>query len=609
MKESQRKVSFLLAVGALATVTSFSSTLGKSSRHIYPSTLSDVKRRRGHISFQDYTPSHIHLDRIYGALSMAASTTLGDSDDLNSISKVELDSEKNGINGFHNTSSSIEIVNGSEKISMPKVAPYKELIVFISTTIIIWLSEPLLSLVDTTIVGKFASSTNIATASNIIKGVAPETLQLAALGPATMLCDNAFYLTYFLAMATTNQLATASAKSDDALQMKTTSHALGVASIMGLIITILIFAYGDTLLHYIIGSRGAMVNGMDLTKPIVALSWDYAKIRGVIAPITIMGMIAQAVSLATLDTRTPALAVLVACIINVFGDIFLVAKVGMGLRGAALATAAAGAASSLILIRECKKKVARWQALAPGDKRPFISLPDLTSFVTLVKLAGPIFFVIVGKLVCYSAMTLRVSDFGMMPLATHNIMLRVFFFFCTFGDSFSLAAQSFLPKVLYGGGREEVGANGNSDVKASEPKENTAMAKSLLKRIFMLASVMAVTNSGLAKQIMEKGGSFFTNDMAILTLLSDPSRVFFMMGSVLLHPLIMTMEGSILATRDLGFLVGAYGFTMTIMLSLLKFSTNSFTQVWRALFAFQAIRSVVFGARVFAKTRTPKESN
>lgn len=119
---------------------------------------------------------------------------------------------------------------------------------FISTTIIIWLSEPLLSLVDTTIVGKFASSTNIATASNIIKGVAPETLQLAALGPATMLCDNAFYLTYFLAMATTNQLATASAKSDDALQMKTTSHALGVASIMGLIITILIFAYGDTLL-------------------------------------------------------------------------------------------------------------------------------------------------------------------------------------------------------------------------------------------------------------------------------------------------------------------------------------------------------------------------
>ena len=607
MRGWQGRVSFFVGVGSLATVvTAFSSTLGKYRHVHHPSKLSVVNRKCRNVCFQDCTSSRNHLGKNNCALSMASSITLGDSDDLNSIDKVEieLDSQKNGINGYHNTSSSIELMNGPKASSPSKVAPYKELIVFISTTIIIWLSEPLLSLVDTTIVGKFASGTNIATASNIIKGVAPETLQLAALGPATMLCDNAFYITSFLAMATTNQLATASAKSDDSLQIKTSSHALGVAFIMGIIITILISVSGDKMLHYIIGSGGAMVNGMDLTKPIVSLSWDYAKIRGVIAPLTIMGMIAQAVSLATLDTRTPALAVLVATLINVFGDVFLVAKVGMGLRGAALATSAAGAASSLILIRECRKKVARWQAVTPGDKRPFISLPDFSSFVSLVKLAGPIFFVILGKLICYSAMTIRVSDFGMMSLTTHNIMMRIFFFFCTFGDSFSLAVQSFLPKVLYGGGDEDDATHGKSDVNANKPKENTAMAKSLLKRIFLLASVMAVTNSGLAKQIMEKGGSFFTNESVILSSLSDPSRVFYMMGSVLLHPLILTMEGSILATRDLGFLVGSYGFTMTIMLSLLKFSTNSFTQVWRALFAFQVIRSIVFGARVFVKTRT-----
>jgi len=548
---------------------------------------------------------------------MTISTT-GDRDGLNSEAKQEqgksetdgLSSQKDDINGC----SSIENVNGSghldtasssESSSLSKAAPYRELLLFISTTIIIWLSEPLLSLVDTTIVGKFASNTNMASAASMVKGIAPETLQLAALGPATMLCDNALYFTYFLAMATTNQLATASAKSDNSLQIKTTSHALGVASILGLLISVVIFASGGSLLKFIIGSGGAMVDGKDLAKPIISLSWDYAKIRGVIAPLTIMGMIAQAVSLATMDTRTPALAVLAASIINVFGDFVLVAKVGMGLRGAAIATAAAGVASSLILIRESSKKVARWRASTPGDNRPFISLPDLTSFVTLVKLAGPIFFVILGKLICYSAMTLRASDFGMRSLATHNIMLRIFFFFCTFGDSFSLAAQSFLPKVLYSGGDND-STNGNEKKATSEPKENTAMAKSLLKRIFMLASIMAVTNSGVAKYIMENGGSIFTNDSAILRLLSDPSRVFYMMGSVLLHPLIMTMEGSILATRDLGFLVGAYAFTMTIMLSLLKFSTSSFTQVWRALFTFQAIRSVVFGVRVFAKTRTRK---
>ena len=619
MRESQRIGSLVLAATCLAKVSSFSSTtlIGSSkARYVHPNKFSNDKRMGGNFRFKDFGPSCFPVTSRYNALSMTISTT-GDSGGLNSEVKQEqgtsekdsLSSQKDNIENV-NGSGHLDAASTSESSSLSKVAPFRELILFISTTIIIWLSEPLLSLVDTTIVGKFASNSNLASAASMVKGVAPETLQLAALGPATMLCDNALYLTYFLTMATTNQLATASAKSDDSLQIKTTSHALGVASIMGLVISIVIFAYGDSLLKLIIGSGGAMVDGMDLAKPIIALSWDYSKIRGVIAPLTIMGMIAQSVSLATLDMRTPALAVLAASIINVFGDVVLVAKVGMGLRGAAIATAAAGAASSLILIMESRKKVLRWRTSLPEDKTPFISLPDLTSFISLVKLAGPIFFVILGKLVCYSAMTLRASDFGMRSLATHNIMLRIFFFFCTFGDSFSLAAQSFLPKVLYSGGDND-SANGNENEKkaASKPKENTALAKSLLKRIFLMASIMAVTNSGLAKYIMENGGAIFTNDGAILSLLSDPSRVFYMMGSVLLHPLIMTMEGSILATRDLGFLVGAYGFTMTIMLSLLKFSTSSFTQVWRALFSFQAIRSVVFGARVFAKTRTRKSES
>lgn len=496
------------------------------------------------------------------------------------------------------------IVESPETLeSSIKVASYKELLLFISTTIIIWLSEPLLSLVDTTIVGKFASNLNLASGDYSLKGVSPETIQLAALGPATMLCDNAFYLTYFLAMATTNQLAIASAKSDNALQVKTTSHALGVAFSIGLIISIVIFSFGDSLLQFIIGSGGAMVNGVDLTKPIIAFSWDYTKIRGLLAPLTVMGMIAQAVCLATLDTRTPALAVLAASIINIVGDVFLVAKVGMGLRGAAMATAGAGAASSYILVHEAKKKVNKWKSSLPSEqRRPFISLPDLKSFTSLAKLAGPIFFVIVGKLVCYSAMTLKTSDFGMFSLATHNIMLRIFFFFCTFGDSFSLAAQSFLPKVLFGADEEARTTTGEATHNVTNSASKNRF-KLMLRRLFLLASVMAVTNSWVAKNIMEKGGAFFTNDVTILSLLSETKRVFFMMGSVLLHPFIMTMEGSILATRDLGFLVGAYGLTMTFMLSLLKFGTSSFTDVWRALFVFQAIRAISFGLRVALKSR------
>lgn len=566
-----------------------------------------------HASEKSSFPQHRSIKSSYPRLHMADGEGLKVSDVDQSLHSESSSTDEhqqidyvkiNDANGYHEKD-----IQEDKNSSLRKIASYKELILFISTTIIIWLSEPLLSLVDTTIVGKFASNSK-----NIIQGVAPETIQLAALGPATMLCDNAFYLTYFLAMATTNQLATASAKNDEKLQVKTTSHALGVASILGLIISAVIFTSGGTLLQYILGSEGAMVNGLDLTKPVIDFAWDYTKIRGILAPLTIMGMIAQSVSLATLDTRTPALAVLVASIVNVVGDIFLVAKVGMGLRGAAIATAAAGAASSLVLIRESKRKVDKWQKSDTIEKSPFVSLPDPKSFISLVKLAGPIFFVIVGKLVCYSAMTLKASDFGMLSLTTHNIMLRVFFFFCTFGDSFSLAAQSFLPKVLYVNSKDkEVSTTETNELEEEmkqeiAPKENTDVSKTLLKRIFTLASAMALINSNLARQILKRGGSFFTNDSTILTLLGDPGRVFYLMGSVLLHPLIMTMEGSILATRDLGFLVSAYFFTMGTMLSLLKFSTNSFTEVWRALFTFQAIRSITFGARVFQKTRSKKKT-
>jgi Na+-driven multidrug efflux pump len=500
-----------------------------------------------------------------------------------------------------------ELIN-NESVGIPS---YTKLIIFISTTIIIWLSEPLLSLVDTTVVGKFASGLTTEGITN--KGVSLATLQLAALGPATMVCDNAFYLVYFLAIAVTNQLASSSGKADSSsVQVETTSHSLAVASILGSLITFIIFAFGGVILKFIIGDGGAMVNGIDMTSSLVSSAWGYAKIRGLLAPLTVMGMVAQAVCLATLDTKTPALAVLAASIINVAGDILLVAKFKMGLAGAALATAAAGVGSSFILLTKTKKKVRKWKASAVNKSKlpAFISLPDAKSFVSLAKLAGPIFFVLVGKIICYSSMTLRASDFEMMSLATHNIMLRVFFFFCTFGDSFSMAAQSFLPKILYesSGGSNNINNNTDQEIKVEDElnlptRSNKVKAKKLLRRILLLASGMAITNSLLTKTILQQGGRFFTNDATILSLLGSPGRVFFMAAAVFLHPFIMTLEGSILASRDLGFLVTAYGGTMATLLSLLQFATSTFTDVWRALFTFQVIRCTLFGWRVYNKTR------
>lgn len=331
----------------------------------------------------------------------------------------------------------------------------------------------------------------------------------------------------------------------------------------------------------------------------------------------------QSVSLAVLDTRTPFLAVLVASVLNTIGDLVLVAKFKMGLQGAALATAMASAISSTILLFKTKKRFNKWKADLDEESKdlsekedeelqtkstPFISLPDLGSLVSLSKLAGPIFFVINGKLICYSAMTLRASNFEMISLATHNIMLRIFFFFCTFGDTFSQAAQSFLPSVMFSK-QETQSTEKLDDQSRSVSPEGKKRAQSFLKRLLVLALGMGLVNAQAARMIIQNLGSMFTNDASILSLLCKPVHVLYLMGSVFLHSTIMTMEGSIIATRDLGFLVGAYGVTMALLLSVLKIGCPTFSGVWRGLFLFQITRFCLFGSRILQKTRIRQVSN
>jgi len=466
-----------------------------------------------------------------------------------------------------------------------------------------------------------------------------------------MLYDSAIYLTYFLSIATTNQLAVASATNDSQSQIKTTSHALGVAALLGSVITLTICFRGGSLIKFLLGS-GGFLNGVDMTSDVVAAAISYTRIRAYAAPLVVMGIIAQSISLATLDTRTPALAVLVASLVNIVGDVLLVVFCNFGLSGAALATTAASSASSIILLVETRKKVHRWRKNSSTESRSkkmnFISFPDIKSFLSLCKLAGPIFFVMIGKLICYSATTFRANSFGMLTVAAHSIMLRIFYFLCPFGDSFSYVAQSFLPTVIYGedSGDHEVlpvdqslnyGDGNTNEVISScdgehdeskkkivkniidiikkkcvgkkkniDPSKSSIQNKNvkiLLKRILVLASAVAVIDATVSKLILQRCSSIFTNDPIIQSLISEvPINIFYFMGSVLLHPLIMTFEGVILATRDLGYLVSSYCLTIGILLSLLQFRTITFSHVWRSLLMFQLIRFFLFGVRIFCKT-------
>mmetsp|Transcript_14539 Transcript_14539/g.32780 ORF Transcript_14539/g.32780 Transcript_14539/m.32780 type:complete len:386 (-) Transcript_14539:161-1318(-) len=360
---------------------------------------------------------------------------------------------------------------------------------------------------------------------------------------------------------------------------------------------------------------------------IVPLATNYARIRASVAPFSIVGFVAQSFCLTTLDVKTPAIAMAAASVVNIIGDLLLSPK--YGIQGAAVATALATVTSCCILLRKVKKTTSEWkveqeeleleQATDATDEAalltseatitagmddyqsaaiqkkttneksdtsrdiPFWSIPDKKSLINIFKLAGPIFFVMMAKVACYGLMTVRATGFGMLPLATHNIMLRVYFFFHCFGDALSQAAQSFYPQV------------GEKD------------HMELIKRLFYITSLVAIFNNQVSKLILGKLGRFLTKDANIIAMMAQHAPLVGMAVSV--HPFIMLLEGTLLARRDLVFMLVLY--TLSTLLHIgLVFSpmADTFLGLWNVIFIFQAFRLFQFSIRFFERIRASRKT-
>jgi Na+-driven multidrug efflux pump len=221
----------------------------------------------------------------------------------------------------------------------------------------------------------------------------------------------------------------------------------------------------------------------------------------------------------------------------------------------------------------------------PPHPIALLSLPDRKSALDLIALAGPIFYVILAKVACYGAMTVRCTAFGVPAMAAHSIMMRIFFFFSTFGDSLSQTAQSFLPATLYPS--PTAGGGGGGD--------RPGFAK-ILRRLVVVAVAVAVINSNIAVKVLQVGGKFLTRDPVIVGLMRQHTG--FLGASILLHPLIMLLEGTVIASRKFRSLVIIYTGTLAWQLAALMFLTGSFPAIWRTFFLFQLTRLGLYTYRV-----------
>lgn len=343
----------------------------------------------------------------------------------------------------------------------PAVPTVLDLLKFGLPTLGIWLLQPILSLIDTSVIGMSASS-------------ASSVLELAALGPGIAWIDSSAYLCQFMGMATTNLYATAISEGDVNKQRKVLSHATIISIGLGIFLFAIQYIFAKPLVTILAGSAVESIP--------YALS--YSRIRSFASIIAVPTIVGQAAFLASKDSVTPLKAVLVGSVINIVGDLFLVCVLGKGIAGAAWATTLSQIGSALYLLAASVRRSMTITDNSHDDPSPMaadesripagsvdseinslsdikeekvvskqsmanlVQFPGFKDVTQYISFCGPLFFVLLMKAFSWSYTTYACSPAGPVSLAAHQIVLNMFCIFAIFGDAVSQISQTYLPQFF-----------------------------------------------------------------------------------------------------------------------------------------------------------------
>jgi Na+-driven multidrug efflux pump len=205
----------------------------------------------------------------------------------------------------------------------------------------------------------------------------------------------------------------------------------------------------------------------------------------------------------------------------------------------------------------------------PPKAISFFSMPSRKSVVKLATISGPLCVNMWAKMASYAALTVKATSFGVVPLAAHNVLMRLFFFLGCFADSMGLSAQAFLPPTLY-------------------PLDKLSY-RAVLDRLRGLTTILSVMIGQGALALVHFAGPYLARDGAMRAAMSSQASL--LGWALFLHPLVVLSEGTVIATRDFSNLMKSYGAALAIHCVTLG-NTQSFGGVWQAMVVFQALRFV-----------------
>lgn len=413
----------------------------------------------------------------------------------------------------------------------------KEIVMFTGPAAGLWLCGPLMSLIDTAVIGQGSS------------------IELAALGPGTVICDYMCYTFMFLSVATSNLVATSLARqSKDEVQ-----HQISILLFIGLACGFMMF-----LFTRLFGSWALTAFSGAKNVDIVPAANTYVQIRGFAWPAVLIGWVAQSASLGMKDSWGPLKALAVASAINGVGDVVLCSFLGYGIAGAAWATMVSQVVAAYMMMDALNKK---------GYNAFLLRVPSPSELLTIFGLAAPVFVTMMSKVAFYTLLIYVATSMGTTIVAAHQVMIQTYTMCTVWGEPLSQTAQSFMPELLYGINR------------------NLPKARMLLKSLVIIGATLGLVIGTIGTAVPWLFPGIFTRDTVIVNEMHKVIIPYFLALSI--TPSTHSLEGTLLAGRDLKFIsLSMCGCFTTAGLLLVLLSNGGFglRGCWYALVGFQWAR-------------------
>ena len=410
------------------------------------------------------------------------------------------------------------------------------------------LADPLMSLVDTAVVGQHSSTS------------------LAALGPSTAVFQIVFQLFSFLSITTTGMVARACAGGDNGTVRRALANSTILAIAFGAVTCLGLNAFAPAVLR-------AMGCGADL----VAAATPYLRIRAIAIPAVLFCTSAQGGCLGIQDARTPLLIFTLAAVVNVVGDLYAVGGawggLGLGVVGAAWATLAAQYVSAAVFFRVLTSR--RMLPLTWGDWR----LPSGAEMRQICSISGMLLLGSLCRMGVYTMMTMTALKIGSLTMAAHQVALQIFWTLTYFVDPLFVAATSFIARDH---GRR--------------PERVRRMAWLLLRLSVGVGAFIAL----VCYLVPTYAAGTFTTDATLATMIGSIAPL---MGTAqLVSAVVLVAEGVLIGCGDLRYLLNVHCvnfFALGALLWWVRHSGLGLHGIWIAVLANQLLRLTQHAAHVW----------